>query len=243
MRRTSAMRAIGVVVALIAATSASGGVISGRIAITGTRPKNVKVGYLGLPSSGRAITNMAGMTIGDFSGSVTCSTYKPREARLRWNPKLGLRFEHTELPPGRYIVWTRCDETYLDWRVVNLAPGQRSLSVELRCAAADQGDLVLVVGGKGEYNVRLSPLAPTGKTPMTGADVARDVGWDADVKGGSLTMRGMKAGTYRVDLRSLVKLGSAAGGQSSILKDAGTWSVQVVASKHREYKLTPAASR
>lgn len=236
------MRAIGVLVALTAATSASGGVISGRVAIAGTRPNNVRVGYLGLPSSGRSITNMAGMTIGDFSGSVTCSTYKPREARLLWDPKLGLRFRHTEFPPGRYIVWTRCDETYLDWRVVNLAPGQQSLSVELRFAA-DQGDLVLVVGGKGDYNVRLSPLAPTGMTPMTGADVARDVGWDADVKGGSLTMRGMKAGTYRVDLRRLVKLGSADGGRSSILKDAGTWSVHVVAGKHREYKLTPAASR
>jgi len=237
------LKAIAALLALAASSLAWGGTVTGRISIAGPRPRYVKVGYVGVPASGNPITNLAGMTIGEYSGSVTCTTYRPREARLRWDPKRGLRFEHTKLPFGHYLFWARCDDNYMDWRVVTLDAARPSVALTLKCASSDEGDVWLVVVGKGDYNVRVSPLDKSGLAPLVGADVPKGAGWDADVKGGALLLQGMKAGLYRVDLRSQQKMGSARSGWSAILTDAGTWSVRVVAGKHREYKLTPSTRR
>ncbi|MBM3497013.1 MAG: hypothetical protein FJX72_22230 [Armatimonadetes bacterium] len=236
VRRSVRLAAMALLAVLCGSSWA--GTISGTVAFKGKRPANVKAGYLGVTANGDKLHNHAGMTLGDFRGSVKSTTFGPRNAEVQWDPKVGLRFRHTELPPGRYLVWTRCDEHYMDWRIVNLSHDRPSATVALTFDRAAQGDVKLTVGRSARsYNVRISPLAPNGKPPLAGADVPMYAGWDADVKGASILLGGMRRGKYQVELRSQVKSGSDATGWSAILTDVGRWSVDVIFGKHREYRL------
>ncbi|NLI00987.1 MAG: hypothetical protein GX446_16010 [Chthonomonadales bacterium] len=232
------MRGLAVVLLIACTDIAGAGAISGRIAMKGGRPSSVKAGYVGVTRSGQSLFNSAGLTIGSFRGSVASTTFKPRVTRLDWDPRPACTFEHTGLPPGRYLVWVRCDDHYMDWRVVTLDKDTASATVTLGWSKTDRGDIKLLVKHRSSaYNVRVSPLGPDGKTPLPEADVPMYAGWDIDVTGTALLLRGMRPGVYQVELRRQRKLAGASGGWSAMLQEAGTWSIKVVAGQHREYTL------
>jgi hypothetical protein len=232
------VRAAAPALLVVVCGSAGAGTISGTVAFEGKRPAAVKAGYVGLAGGGLRVSNSAGMTLGDFGGSVTCTTWKPRNATVVWDPAKGLRYRHTELPPGRYLVWVRCGENYMDWRLVHLTQDRPSATANFAFSRAAQGDLRLMVARSAKsYNVRISPLGKDGRPPLPGADVPMYVGWDTDVKGGAVLLAGMKAGKYQVELRSQVKHTDGGSGWSAVLTDEGVWSVEVVRGREREYRL------
>ena len=232
------MRVFGMVLLIVCAEIAGAGTITGTIVMKGGRPGEVTAGYVGVTFSGQTVHSGAGMTLGDFKGSVSTTTFKPRITSVTWNPGQGCRFAHTALPPGKYLVYTRCDDRYMDWRVVTLTRTKPSATLTMGWSRTVQGDIKLIVTDRSvSYNVRVSPLDAAGRPPLPQADVPLHAGWDADVQRGSLLLNGMKPGVYQVELRRQQKSFGPDGSWSAIPQDAGKWSVTVIAGKRREYKL------
>ncbi len=201
--------------------------ITGSVIFAGKRPGKILAGYSGVGADGTKVTNMAGMTIGAGSSSVECTTYRPRNSRVNWDPRRGCTFSHVELPPGRYVVYVKSDDNYIAHRLVTLTASRPRVSLTFTCDANSQGDLVLRIARTGgPYNVRISPLVP-------GADVASEIGTDTDVSGRSVVLKGMRPGRYKADLR----LKQPRGGGSYLIKEVGSWTVDVVAGKEREYQM------
>jgi hypothetical protein len=125
------------------------------------------------------------------------------------------------------VVYVRSDDHYIAHRLVTITPSRPRVSLTFTCDSNSQGDLVLRVGRSGGlFNVRVSPIVP-------GAEVAGDIGTDTDVSGRSLTLRGMRPGRYKAELR----LKQPLGGGAFTIKDVGSWTVEVLAGKEREYVL------
>lgn len=235
--RQVALQLLCICVTLSAPSLTWAGSITGRVVFKGGRPSTVKVGYVGLTRDKLTVFNGASLVPGDLPTGVSVTTFSPRETRLDWDPTKGCRFSHTGMPPGRYLVYARCGERYLDWRLIALDTAKPEATVNFTWDPRATGSLKLIVNdGKKAYNVRISPLGNDARPLLGSADVPMYAGWDEDLTGTSIVLSGMKPGTYLVELRTVQKMQNPSG-WSAIYSDAGTWSVTVQAGRVQTYLL------
>src|SRR5688572_12243382 len=124
--------------------------IRGTVRLEGVKSASVVVGYIGKTADGEDQSNMCGTTVRPGgSGWVQCDTFKPRISRLEFDEKLGGRFRHSKLKPGRYLVYVRAGEHWYDVRWVTLKTPQDSAKVDFRVAPAHSATLEAQVRGAG----------------------------------------------------------------------------------------------
>jgi hypothetical protein len=233
------MRCLWLSALLLCAAGAFAAEISGPIYFKGKLTENVQAGYVALVEKGDQINNMAGMTPTGDSGHVWCDTYKPRRTGLKWHKQTGLTFQHINIPPGKYLLYVRYGEHYLDWKVVDVPKATSKLTASLAISPSTFGTLHLVIGrGTGDYNIQLTPLTAKKQSPLPGAKI--DFGGpviDVDVQGSETTLRGVKEGVYRVTLRAAHRQGTEETGIFTTYDDLGSWTITVKAGKALQFRL------
>lgn len=211
------------------------GEISGRIHFKGELTEMVCAGYVGITASGTEITNMAGLSPTGSSGHVWCDTYKPRRTGVVWSSTEGLTFHHTNLPKGTYLVYIKYGDAYLDWKVVTVSSASARVSTSFGISPSRMGDVEIVADKRpGDYRVLLVPATERGASPLQGANLANGNGptIEAEVTAGSVRLSGVREGSYRLVLRSVLRHGDG-----SILTDVGSWTILVKAGKPSRYSV------
>jgi hypothetical protein len=175
--------------------------IQGSVSPPLAKGQSVSVGYVGLPTGGKdAISDGAGgQAFGDDGGGggVRSMSFAPRAASVRFE-KFTPRFDFTNLPPGRYLVYARVKDGPSGWAWADVAAGQRvTADLKLDPAAAGTVEVKLPAG---ERDARLVP-ADLG-TPPPGErfldQLAFSLDLDAEAKDGVATIIGVPAGKYQV---------------------------------------------
>jgi hypothetical protein len=233
------MRHHAALLLLLASLPAGGAEIAGQVVIRGAAGPMVQVGYVGRTASGQEISCMVGTSTGPMTASATCTTYRPRCSEMAWTPPATCTFRHTVVPPGRYVVYARSGESYIDWKLVAVRPGAAVVRASLVVDPAAAGDLHIRPPRRpGSYNVRLSPLDAKLKPPLGAAQVSMSLEISLDMPRSGLNIKGLRAGAYLLELRTFVREGSRATGYGTVYTGTvGSWRVRVKAGARTEYGL------
>lgn len=160
--------------------------------------QSVKVGYAGFVG-GQVVSDMSGMRVPDDGrGSVRSTTFAPREATLRFE-KFTPKFDFTNLPPGRYLLYVAVEDGPAAWEWVDVKDGAR-VTKDLKF---DEGNLgtVEVKLAETRQKVRLVPT-DFGSPPPPDAllsQLAFSLERRAEVKDGVATFARVPEGKYRVE--------------------------------------------
>jgi hypothetical protein len=220
--------------------------ISGRVPGSIGRGMQIEVGYAGLDRSGTCLTDRAGTTAVDGAATVKCTTYRPRTTEVVWDPETGCRYRHVGLPAGTYVLYARitADEAgdrvcvLSTWRTVRVRSARERLALDLPMPPASCGALRVTAPGRvGLHGVSLTPATERGGELFTGSDEAFGLSVEADLGRLGTTLRGLRAGTYRLRLRQLHRQGTLQTGQVTTISEAGHYTVRVVAGKQMLYVL------
>lgn len=221
---------------LVLGSAAYAAEITGRIYLKAPQQASLAVGYVAVTSAGTEISNMAGLTMGN-AGHVTCTTYAPRNTSVYWDATKGATFSHVGLPQGRYLMYVRYGDWYYDWQLVDIPSSTARLSKNLSVNLADSGHLTIkIVRHGGNVNIRLTPYGANGK-PLLPKDVFNySFGKDISTSQPVASVRGLKAGTYLLELRAEQKQTSG-GGSFSTYTDIGSWVITVQSGKTLTYSI------
>jgi hypothetical protein len=212
--------------------------IRGVITLRNVGENKLQAGYVGRSQTGEEVHCFAGLTTGGATARVWCDTYRPRRSAIFWDPSRGSSFVHTSLPPGRYLVYARYGENFLTWRLVELKSASEIKSVTLACDLLNSGDLQVQINRPpGLYNVQVVPLDARGNTLFSGIKMEFHLGSDADSHNNVAALRGLAAGKYRLELRSVQRQTDRGGGVFSVYNDVGSWTVTVKARNLARYRL------
>jgi len=202
--------------------------ITGVIYTKGTLTQSVEVGYVGMTADDLSITCMAGITPHANGGECTCTTYKPRTSTVKFSKDSGWTFQHTHLPVGRYLVYAKYGDNYLDWQLVAVTNKNARMKVSLGINPGKTGAINLKVEqGAGDYNVTLTPLDAKGKIAVEKLEDDFNANIKVDFTGKSATVQGVKPGKYRLALRAAHKHGSKETGMFTTYDDIGSWNITV----------------
>lgn len=212
--------------------------IKGTITLRNVEEKRLQAGYVGRSVKGEQVHAFAGWTIGKIKAQVWCDTFMPRRTLLTWDPERGGSFAHTNLPPGRYLVYARYGENFLTWQLLELKSASEVKNITLVCDPVNAGDLqVQIIRPAGTYSVQVIPLDARGNNLLPGVNLEFHVGSDADSQKNVATMRGLAAGKYRLELRGAQHQQDRGGGSLSIFNQIGAWTVTVKARNLARYRL------
>lgn len=164
------------------------------------KEQTVWVGYVGLPAGGKVISDSAGgQAFGDEGdgGGVRSTSFAPRTASVRFE-KFTPRFDFTNLPPGRYLLFARVKGGPAAWNWVEVAAGGR-VNADLKLDEKNVGTVEVKLA-PGQNEVRLVP-ADLG-SPPPGEDfrdaLAFSLDLRAEAKDGKAVVEHVPAGKYQV---------------------------------------------
>jgi hypothetical protein len=176
--------------------------VAGKVALKGRDKYDLLVGIVGLTAEGEPFFNAAGMEevtpgVGTLQSSKAS---KAQRTALVNDLDAGCSYRHIRLAPGRYLVYARHGDRFLDGRWVEVKDKSaiaRNLSLEPDTAGVLE--VTLPKGAKGD--VQLFPLNEDGKLPdLKGARrwVAAALKTDVMEKDGKVVLDGLRPGAYRV---------------------------------------------
>ncbi len=195
-----------------AAVSESG-TISGLIRV----PRNGEglrlwVGCLGQDPKGSLESPAVGIDLRQTGGTMSCTTWKPRNTSVSWNKKTRrLTHQHSNRPPGRYLVYVRENhllphgelecQGYFDWKWVDLTATKPNATVNLTVDPSRLGTLeVTVVGPTKETAITYIPLDEAGAPPPPQVHYYWQDASAAKLTSGKTLIKGLREGTYQVGL-------------------------------------------
>lgn len=212
--------------------------IRGTITLRSIEEKSLQAGYVGRTAKGEEVHCFAGLTTGGATARVWCDTYLPRRSAIFWDPGRGSSFAHTNLPPGRYLVYARYGDNFLTWQMVELKSASEVKNIRLVCDLMNSGDLQVQINRPaGLYNVLAVPLDARGNALLPGVRLEYHLGSEADSQKNSAVLRGLTAGKYRLELRGVQRQTDRGGGSFSLYNDIGSWTVTVKARNLARYRL------
>jgi hypothetical protein len=162
------------------AEPAEGGEISGKITLVG-KPEGMEldVGCFGKGPKGELECPSAGFKLGGGTLWAACKTWKPRNSKLTWNPPGEVTHQHTNRPPGWYLVYVHGRPAsagegpsagLFDWKWIELRDPKAHVTVDLTVDAHNQGTLeVHLVGAPKESLLSVLPLDEQGRLPLPDA--------------------------------------------------------------------------
>jgi hypothetical protein len=159
----------------------------------------VSVGYVGLPAAGgNPVSDMAGgQVFGDdgSGGGMRSTSHAPRAATLRFE-KFAPKFDFTNLPPGKYLVFARVKDGPAAWAWADIVAGSR-VTKDLKVDATKSGTVEVKVPA-GQVGVQ---LAPADLTPPPGDafidQLVFSLGLEGEAKDGKVTIKNVPAGKYQ----------------------------------------------
>jgi hypothetical protein len=178
--------------------------VTGKIELKGRPRYTLLAGITGLTKDGKPLTNAAGTEVTPKDGTwVTSKTFKPQVTTLVNDATAGCSYHHIKLPPGRYLVYARFGDRFLDGRWVELEKeGKESeLTVNLTIDPDTAGSLEVTLPKGAKEGVQLIPLDEAGKLPdlkTARSWVAANLKTDVPAKDGKVLLDGLRPGAYRV---------------------------------------------
>lgn len=205
--------------------------------IAGAPPKGamIETGYVGIDRLGHKLFNMAGVTVSAGASKVTCTTWKPRNTSVAFDPGKGCSFRHDAVPPGSYLLYVKLTEIrggqsavrMSDWQVVRVTSDKARISATLSLSSALCGTLAVTAPGRSGLNgVFVTPSGNDGKELIPGIGGAADVGVEADLGPNGVTISGLRAGSYSVKVRRIHRQ-KMKGGSFATFDELGAWSAHV----------------
>jgi hypothetical protein len=152
-------------------------------------------------ADGKPYANLVGSEVTPgVETTFTSDAFAPQLTTLAGDPAGGCFYRHVKLPPGRYLVYARLGERFLDGRWVEVKEGSR-LTCDLDLDAATAGALEVTLPKDAKGGVRLIPLDGAGKLPdlKDGLEaVATVLSAEVPAKDGKVVLDGLRPGAYRV---------------------------------------------
>ncbi len=187
-----------------AGEGATTSLISGKIDYHGKERKfDAFVGCLGKNKGGKLESPGAGfpVSLDEPSGSVTCTTWKPRNTSLTWDKKTGLSHKSTNRPAGAYLVFVKNEESLFDWKWVELKDDSAKITADLAIDPAQLGSLEVNVIGEAPKNssVYCLPLNDQGEIPVRD-ELGNFAPLSSKIEAGKATIRQIRAGKYQLGL-------------------------------------------
>lgn len=172
--------------------------IQGSVSPAAKKDQLVTVGYVGRTADGKMVSDGAGTKVfEDGGGAVRSSSFVPRTADLSIT-KFMPRFDFSHLPPGRYLVYARCQPGTTAWVWVEVPAGGK-VTQDLNLDESKTGTVEAKVPA-GSQNVRLLPT-DLGMPAQDNAfldQLAFSLGLEGEVKNGTATIAGVPPGKYQV---------------------------------------------
>ncbi len=174
--------------------------IQGTVSPPLKKGQSVTVGYVGIPTDGKVISDGAGgSAFGDdgSGGGVRSMSFAPRAATVRFE-KFHALFDFTNLPPGRYLVHARVKDGPSAWGWTTVAAGGK-VTADLKLDEKNVGTVEVKLP-PGESDVRLIPTDLG--TPPPDERFLSQLAFSLDLRGeakdGKATIAHVPAGKYQV---------------------------------------------
>lgn len=183
--------------------------VAGKVALKGRPKYDVLVGVAGLTAEGKPFSNAAGTQVAPGVGTwVSSKTFKPQVTTLVNDLTAGCSYRHIKLAPGRYFVYARHGDRFLDGRWVEVKD-KAELTLDLSLDPDTAGSLEVTLPAGAKEDVELIPLDEAGKLPdLKGARtwVAGALKTDVPAKEGKVVLLdGLRPGAYRVSVGTAEK--------------------------------------
>jgi hypothetical protein len=130
---------------------------------------------------------------------VQADTFKPRITRLGSEKKNEIYFGHGKVEPGRYLVYVRWRDRFLDWRWLEVRADSRH-NIDFTLDPEKAGRLE-VNTARPTQSVQLIPLDVDGKLPLNAKfapSVVSALRTSVKTAGPSPVIDGLRPGRYRV---------------------------------------------
>jgi len=173
--------------------------LQGKVEPAVKKGQTVWVGYVGLPAGDdNVISDGVGSAPFDEgeSGGMRNTSFAPRTATLRFE-KFVPKYDLSNLPPGRYLVYARQENGPVSWRWTDVTPASR-LTVDLKLDPATAGTVEIKVPAGFEGRVGLTPADLGSPAPTNRAiqQIAAGLAMEAEAKQGVATIKLVPAGKY-----------------------------------------------
>ena len=187
--------------------------IIGKVTIAAATKAQLKVGYVGLPKAGDFAIDALQMPFVDAGRWARSDFYRPRMTTLiaADSPTNAARYEHTKLPPCRYLVYAAiADGGPAVWKWVNLAPDAQ-ITADLAIDPAKVGSLEVTVPADMKGKIQLAP-ADDPKTPIPPdlfLGISVSLGLQHAIEKGPVKFEKLMPGHYEVhagDLSGVVEI-------------------------------------
>jgi hypothetical protein len=178
--------------------------IQGSVTPALKKGQSVQVGYVGLPADGKVISDIAGGQVfgNDGDGGSRSLTHTPRAASVQIE-KFIPRFDFTNLPPGRYLVYARIKDGPSAWAWATV-PADGRVTADLKLDEKTHGTVEVKLP-VGEREARLVPT-DLGTPPPDDRFLDQllfALEFRAEAKDGKATIGNVPAGKYQVRAGSL----------------------------------------
>ncbi len=162
--------------------------------------QSIRVGYVSLGRDGKPISDSVGSQLSGDDGirtTVQSISFAPRIASLRFEKSVP-RFDFTNLPPGRYLIYARIENGPITWKWVDL-PDAGRVTTELKFDEAHSGTVEIAAPAEID-EVRLFPRDPqallNNESLLHRLMYALDL--RSEVQDGKATITHVPAGQYRI---------------------------------------------
>jgi hypothetical protein len=194
--------------------------VQGKVNLAGDAGTDVRVGYFGLPKEGQPVLDLLQMSVGT-PGVVGQSDHnKPRVTRLVAGDKdRPARYEHTKLPPGRYLVFAAVPNGPAAWAWVTVEPGGQ-LTADLTLDVSKTGGLEVTLPAGTPGPVYLVPTDDPAK-PLPDTQVptaAFSMGLTAEPKENKAAFARLGPGKYEVRAGELSAVVEIAAGKTETVE-------------------------
>lgn len=174
--------------------------VQGKVTVTGATAKSqVRVGYGAEPKAGEVVNDSLEMQFVGAGMWMRSGHAKPRASVLvaaEDAAKSG-RYEHTRLPPGRYLLYAGVTDGPLVWKWVNV-PADGKLTVDFALDAPKAGKLEVAVPAGTTGKVQLAPADETPVPANLFFTLASFLDLEADVKDNGAKFDKLGVGRYEV---------------------------------------------
>jgi hypothetical protein len=194
--------------------------VQGTVNLAGGAGEDVRVGYFGVQKEGPVVLDLLQMSVGT-PGVVGQSDHnKPRVTRLvAGNKDRPARYEHTKLPPGRYLVFAAAPNGPAAWKWVAVEPGAQ-LTADFTLDASKTGGLAVTLPAGTPGPVYLVPADDPAR-PLPEVQVptaAFSLGLTAEPKDNKAAFAKLGPGKYEVRAGELAAVVDVAAGKTETVE-------------------------
>lgn len=192
--------------------------VQGKVTVAGASRPVVQVGYVGVEADGKFPLvvidlpfSMTGrFSFADLGGGRVSSLATPTEAAPYG------RYEHSRLPPARYLVFARVADGPAVWRWLTVGPDTRS-EADFTLDPTKAGGLEVRVPADTIAKVHLAPADDPARPIDTKLflAIALSLGLGAEQKGGTAKFENLGPGVYEVRAGDLTGTAEVKAGQTA----------------------------